>query len=140
MPDSEEELSINDGEVKRYALGRIAIEAEIVPKEQLPDKIPEKIYTKWLDDGKIKDNCVFRKTLPGDFLVIDSAGHRKKVADYLKDEKVPKRKRGEVICLASGSLVHWVVGHRIGESCRIEADTKKAVKFDVTALNDREEL
>lgn len=99
--------------------------------EDAPDdvaSIPKLLYTKWLDYDKIKKPLI-RHRLPGDYIVIDQKGGRKKLKDYLIDEKVPRAKRDDLWLVADGSKVLWVVGHRISEDCKVSATTKKVLKL-----------
>ncbi len=92
------------------------------------ENIFQKTYTKWLDYDKISRNLSVRTRRPGDFLVIDQKGGRKKLKDYLIEEKVPAPLRGGVPLLADGSEVIWVVGHRISEAYKITPQTKHVLE------------
>lgn len=100
--------------------------------------IPEKTYTKWFDYDKIVPNAVFRTRRNGDYLVINQSGSHKKLKDYLIDCKVPREKRDDLLLLAIGSEVLWVVGYRIGESAKISKDTKKILQIKVDGGNTNE--
>lgn len=92
------------------------------------ENIFQKIYTKWLDYDKISRNLSVRTRLPGDYLIINSQGGRKKLKDYLIEEKVPADLRGRVPLLAAGSEILWVVGHRISEAYKITPQTKHVLE------------
>lgn len=87
-------------------------------------KIPENVYTKWFDYDKIKDRLYFRTREPGDYFVLDKAGHRKKLKDHWIDEKVPGCKRGNILLLAEGSHILWAVGGRISAAYKVTGETK----------------
>lgn len=87
------------------------------------DEIIKKTYTKQLDYDKIKNGFSIRKRMPGDFLTVDSEGHRKKLKKYLIDEKIPMHKRSELFLLAQGSEVIWIIGGRINENYKVTEDT-----------------
>ena len=84
-----------------------------------PEIIPEKKYTKWLSYDTITNTLCLRTRRPGDYLVVNAAGGRKKLKDYLIDEKVPAKKRDDVLVLAQGSHVLWVIGLRISEAAKV---------------------
>ena len=89
--------------------------------------IEELKYTKWLDYDKI-DKVEVRTRKKGDYIVINEDGGRKKIKDYFIDEKIPRRDRNNVLLVADGSHVLWVVGHRISEAVKVTPDTKKVIK------------
>ncbi len=84
-----------------------------------PEIIPEKKYTKWLSYDTITDTLCLRTRRSGDYLVVNAAGGRKKLKDYLIDEKVPAKKRDDILVLAQGSHVLWVIGLRISEAAKV---------------------
>ncbi|MFR3881542.1 MAG: tRNA lysidine(34) synthetase TilS [Lachnospiraceae bacterium] len=52
-------------------------------------KICEKKYTKWLDYDRIKYDISVRTRKTGDYLTVNSQGHRKKLTRCMIDEKIP---------------------------------------------------
>lgn len=91
--------------------------------------IEELKYTKWLDYDKI-DDVVVRTRQKGDYIVIDGDGATKKLKKYFIDEKIPRRERDEVLLVADGNRILWVVGYRISEDVKVTPDTKKVVKLE----------
>lgn len=94
------------------------------------EKISNEVYTKCFDYDKIKFGLQLRKRQPGDYIVIDKDGHRKKLKQYFIDEKIPRRMREETILLADGNHIIWVVGGRIGADYRITDTTEKVIRVD----------
>lgn len=93
--------------------------------------IPEKIYTKWFDYDKIKGALQLRNKKPKDYLQINKEGHNKKLKAYFTDEKIPKEERDDIMLLADGSHIIWIVGYRISEAYKITEDTKKVIKVQL---------
>jgi len=85
--------------------------------------IPKKRFTKWIAYATIaqkeSQKLCFRTRRPGDVLVVRQDGSRKKLSDYLIDEKIPSSLRDRVVLLAIGSEVLWVAGMRISERARV---------------------
>lgn len=58
----------------------------------------------------------------GDYVILPNGKH-KKLSDYFIDEKIPSHHRDEILLLATGNRILWVVGHRFfapkGERNRI---------------------
>ena len=86
-------------------------------------RFPEKKYTKLLAYDTINNNLCLRTRQTGDYLVVNQAGGRKKLKDYLIDEKIPREDRDNILVLAQDSHILWVVGYRISEDAKI---TEKA--------------
>lgn len=92
-------------------------------------QIPQKTYTKWLDYDKIKDAVVVRNRKPGDYLVVNASGGRKKLKEYLIDCKVPREKRGQIILAAQGQEILWAVGLRLNEAYKVGPDTREVLEI-----------
>lgn len=86
-------------------------------------KICEKTYTKWLDYDKIKHDVFVRNRETGDFLTVNSEGHRKKLTRCMIDEKIPREQRGRIPLVAVGNEILWIVGGRINEKYKITSET-----------------
>ena len=102
------------------------------------DGIPEKRYTKWFDYDKIKGNVVIRTRKPGDFLVVNQSGGKKKLKDYFIDNKVPRDERDSILLLAVDSEVIWVIGMRISQKYKIEKNTKQVLSVQIKGRNIHE--
>ena len=56
-------------------------------------------------------------------------GKRKKISDFLIDNKVPRPLKEAVMVLESNAQIVWVVGHRLDERFKIMDSTKKILKI-----------
>ena len=92
-------------------------------------EVPTNQYTKWFDYDKIKQLTV-RTRRPGDFITVDEDGGRKKLKDYFINEKIPKAQRDEILLLADGSHVVWVIGYRISAYYKVTETTKNILRAD----------
>lgn len=101
-------------------------------------EIKENMYTKCFDYDKIKGDLFLRTRLEGDYLTIDSLGHTKKLKSFFIDSKVPKEERANILLLAKGSHILWVVGHRISETYKVTGETKKVLKVHLDGGHDGE--
>ncbi|MGN0335265.1 MAG: tRNA lysidine(34) synthetase TilS [Lachnospiraceae bacterium] len=97
---------------------------------------PTNNYTKCFDYDKIKSKILLRGREKGDYLTINRDGGRKSLQDYLVNEKVPKDQRDEIILLADGNHVMWVVGKRISEHYKVTEDTAKVLKVHLIGGNE----
>lgn len=98
-------------------------------------EIPKKAYTKLLNYDKIEYSLQVRRRAEGDYLVIDEAGHKKKLKKYFTEEKVPVGKRESTWLLTVGSHVLWVIGGRISTDYKIDSATKKILEVQMSGGN-----
>ena len=96
---------------------------------------PIKNYTKCFDYDKINGNVFLRTRMTGDYLEINRDHGKKSLQDYLVNEKVPKEQREQLMLVADGSHILWVVGKRISEYYKITKETKRVLKVQVCGGN-----
>lgn len=87
-------------------------------------KYPKKTCTKAFDYDKIENSLVFRTRNVGDYFVFNEKGQRKSLKSFFIDEKIPREKRDEIILLADGSHILWVVGYRTSFGAEVGEDTR----------------
>lgn len=101
-------------------------------------EISKKKYTKWFNYDRIKDNVRIRRRESGDYLVIDGEGHRQKLSRYMVNEKIPQEERDELLLVADGSHVMWVIGHRISDYYKVDENTTKVLKVQLSGGKEDE--
>ncbi|MBQ8591832.1 MAG: tRNA lysidine(34) synthetase TilS [Lachnospiraceae bacterium] len=106
------------------------VEFRIFPYEK-SEFIPEKSYTKWFDYDKIVKSLVLRIRQTGDYLTINAALSKKSLKNYMIQEKIPKDIRNQVYLLADGNHILWVIGHRISQHYKVDAQTKTILQVHV---------
>ena len=47
----------------------------------------------------------------------------------MTDEKIPRRIRDEILLVADGSHILWIVGYRISEDCKVSEHTKTILQI-----------
>lgn len=92
-------------------------------------KICEKKYTKWMDYDRIKYDISVRTRKTGDYLTVNSQGHRKKLTRCMIDEKIPCEQRDKIPLITEGSQVLWIVGGRMNERYKITSETKNVLEI-----------
>ena len=60
----------------------------------------------------------------------------KSIHRYFIDEKIPLDKRKEVLLLADGSHILWVIGKRISDYYKITKDTKNIIEIHYNGGNE----
>ncbi len=87
-------------------------------------EIPQNQYTKWFDYDKMSKSLTIRTRQIGDYFTFNTALKRKTVQDYMVETKIPKAERDNIPLLADGQQVLWIVGYRIGNSYKVDEQTK----------------
>ena len=64
----------------------------------------------------------------GDYLEVNADHGKKSLKDYMINEKIPKEERDQVVLLADGNHILWVVGKRISEYYKVSKDTTKILR------------
>lgn len=97
----------------------------------------ENQYTKWIDCDIIKFNLQLRTRRQGDYIVLDSDGSRKKLKDYFIDKKIPKEERDNVLLVANGSEIVWVIGYRLSGAYKVRDNSRNVFKLhmDIKHIN-----
>lgn len=98
-------------------------------RRELPDRITKKKYTKCIDYDKIENRLCVRTRRNGDYFVINSAGQTQKLKQYFINEKIPKQLRDEVLLVADGSHIVWIVGYRMSAYYYVTEATKKVLEI-----------
>ncbi|MBQ5648006.1 MAG: tRNA lysidine(34) synthetase TilS [Alistipes sp.] len=86
-----------------------------------------------LDETKLQYPLRLRRWREGDSFIPFGMAGRKKVGDYLTDQKVPVVERKRQFVLLSGEDIVWIVGRRTDERFRVGKNTENILK--ITKLN-----
>lgn len=107
----------------------VVIRASLEEGPGFPDDPGDGKSSVLLDAGKMTFPLMIRARECGDFFYPHGFGKRKKLQDYLVDEKVPRDERGQIPVLLSGSDIIWIAGYRSDERFRPSDDTKKYLRL-----------
>lgn len=110
----------------------------IYKREELPEGISKKKYTKWLDYDKIEKNPYIRTRRTGDYMVINAQGNTKKLNRCMIDEKIPSEYRDSIPLIACGKEILWMVGSRMNERYKINPQTRKVLVLNYQGGNENE--
>ena len=91
-----------------YRYGEYKVDVRVLKKD-LNYAYSQKTYTKCFDCDKIQGSLMMRARSTGDEIVVTQTGSRKRLKDYMIDEKIPVDKRDFIPILAVGNAVLWVV-------------------------------
>lgn len=101
---------------------------EVSEKKQ---EIAQKTYTKQFDYDKIENDLLLRNREKNDFFCINAEMDRQTIKTYCINEKIPREKREELVLLADGAHILWVIGHRISEKYKITEETRNILNVRV---------
>ena len=104
--------------------------------EDIMGQIPKNDFTKWFDYDRINQSVTVRYRRTGDFLVVNGQGGTKSIKQYMIDEKIPAGCRAQIPLLTKEDEVLWVIGHRIGEDCKISSQTKNIMEIQISGGNE----
>lgn len=114
-----------------YEFGGCRFQAAYLNGTENMQPFPEKKYTKWLAYDTMKNDVCLRTRKTGDYLIVNQAGGRKKLKDYMIDQKIPREERDRILLVAEGSHILWVVGWRISEGAKVTAQSQKILKVQM---------
>ena len=109
---------------------KTAVTCRIVDLAENPGNM-QKSHTNCFDYDIIKHDLCVRTRRPGDYIVIDREGRKQKLKSYLINEKIPASERGEILLIADGSHILWVVGHRLSLCGRPDEHTKRILQIQI---------
>jgi tRNA(Ile)-lysidine synthase len=78
-----------------------------------------------LDLHKLKFPLQLRKWKEGDWFCPLGMNKKKKLSDFLIDQKVPLNLKDQVYVLTSNGSIVWIVNYRIDERFKVTGETKK---------------
>ncbi|HUM45656.1 MAG TPA: tRNA lysidine(34) synthetase TilS [Chitinophagales bacterium] len=87
--------------------------------------VPQDNVISCLDHRLLEFPLLIRKWKKGDYFYPLGMKKKKKISDYLIDRKMPLHEKEKVWVLQSGERIACIIGERIDERFKIDANTKK---------------
>lgn len=84
-----------------------------------------------LDADRLSFPLTVRPWRAGDWFCPLGMNHRKKISDFLVDQKVPRHRKASVYVVTSNEAIVWVVGWRIDHRFRITHRTQRVYEISV---------
>lgn len=110
--------------------GRWQLTTRFLPGQPLAPEILQQAegWEAYLDADIVSDTLVLRTRQPGDiFFPLGLGGHRKKINEFMIDEKIPAGRRSHIPLLVANEQVVWVCGYRPAEQARIRPNTQRVL-------------
>ncbi len=82
-----------------------------------------------LDQAKLQFPLVVRRWQPGDAFYPLGMQQRKKLSDFLIDNKVPRPLKAQVWVVTSGGAIVWVIGYRIDNRFKVTDSTQQVYEI-----------
>ena len=87
--------------------------------------------TKWIQCDIMKVDLQLRTRRQGDYIIVDDKGSKKKLKDFFIDKKIPKDDRDNILLLANGDEIVWIVGYRLNYRYRVQDEHTKLYKLQM---------
>lgn len=94
-------------------------------------KLAEKSNTKRFDYDIISEEICVRTRQPGDYITIHSDGRTQKLKSFFINQKIPKEDRDQILLVADGSHILWIMGYRDNPVYRVQKETKKIIEIQI---------
>jgi tRNA(Ile)-lysidine synthase len=119
-----------------YTIDATTASLAVPPHELQCTHIPKTHYTivtnkkvAALNRAQLRFPLVVRKWQPGDAFYPLGMPKRKKLSDFLIDNKVPVPLKAQVWVVTSSGTIVWVVGHRIDDRFKVTANTQQVYEM-----------
>lgn len=93
-------------------------------KTTIPDSFSKNNNSAYLDIDKLVFPLKIRRWEKGDFFTPIGMKNKKKISDFLIDEKIPLNQKENTWIVESDNEIIWVVKHRISEQYKITSTSK----------------
>ncbi len=111
---------------REVTAGRIKLTFEKLNRKDV--KLNADSNTAFLDYDKLEFPLVLRPWKKGDFFIPLGMKGKKKVSDFMIDEKIPLNLKNQVMVLQSGKNLVWIAGYRIDDRYKITDKTRRIYK------------
>ncbi|MBQ8559632.1 MAG: tRNA lysidine(34) synthetase TilS [Tyzzerella sp.] len=125
------QISCKVGEKQEIFCGSQKITCRIFEKNIGTPICLQKGGAKWFDYGIIASEICVRTRRPGDYISIHSSGKKQKLKSFFINEKIPQEKRDEILLVADGNHILWIVGYRTNPAYQVTEHTKHVLEIQM---------
>ena len=112
----------------RQELPQGVILIENLQHSETPEFDKDNTHTAWIDADTLQYPLTLRNPLPGDYFYPLGMSGKKKISDYLTDQKIPRTSKQNIWLLCSGEKIVWVAGLRADERFKVKKSSKNILK------------
>ena len=95
-------------------------------------------FQAWLDQDRVGEELILRRRQPGDrFQPLGMEKGSQKLADFMINEKLPRRARDAWPLLCKGNEIIWVPGYRLAHPARLRTDSRLALHVQLWQSDGR---
>jgi tRNA(Ile)-lysidine synthase len=109
------------------------VKAEILPSPIGLD-LSESSLVAYLDMDKAGTDLIVRTRAEGDQFQPLGMEDAKSLKEFMIDNKIPRNWRARVPLLISSKEILWLVGYRIGESAKVDENTRRVLRVEFRLL------
>ncbi len=132
MQELSEEVSIDLKKTETsFSWQNYRISCNIMNKMRTDGETLEKSHTKRFDCDIIKNGISFRTRKQGDYITIHPDGRTQKLKTFFINQKIPQEMRDQVLLVADGSHILWIVGYRVNPVYQVKEDTKRVLTVHI---------
>jgi len=124
------EIAVEKGE-NEVRFGEVWFSLEILPSEEVSFDMNKGVAV--LDYNKLQFPIHIRRWQHGDFFKPLGMQGKKKLSDFMIDEKIPVNLKTDVLVLLSGDSIAWVVDCRIDDRFKVTDSTKQVLKITTSS-------
>ncbi len=121
------EVTIQQNDARTYCGNSVLYHEHTVIDLIETTSVPENCAL--LDADKLKYPLSVRKWQEGDWFVPFGMSGKKKISDFLIDQKVPLPEKERQFVLISGNDIVWVIGRRTDNRYRLESESENVLKI-----------
>lgn len=125
------EVELQVGETKEYHWKEQKILCTLLEYGDIQQSSSQKYGVHRFDYDIIKKGVCIRTRKPGDYITIHPDGRTQKIKSFFINEKIPSEMRDDVLLVADGSHVLWIVGHRTNCMYQVHEHTKRVLEIQI---------
>jgi len=110
------------------------VKTEVLPSPVGLD-LSESTLVAYLDMDKAGSDLAVRTRTEGDQFQPLGMEEAKSLKEFMIDNKIPRSWRARVPLLFSGAEILWLVGYRIGQSAKVDENTRRVLRVEFKLQN-----
>ena len=125
---SEEAITVGANDQTAHLLGKTY---NFRKRQHKEGQMKTKKSVALLDAGQLVFPLKIRRWQPGDWLIPLGMKGKKKLSDFMIDEKIPLNLKMDVQVVTCQENIVWVVGHRLDDRFKIQHSTQSVLEISV---------